>query len=220
MSKPIYIFLDEAGNLDFSNNGTEYFILTSLAIERPFQGYLELVELRYDLIEYGYNIEMFHASEDKQAIRNRVFNVVCDKLDDYRLDSLIVKKRKIDPVLQTIKRFYPEMVGTLLKHVLKEIDLSKYSEVIVITDTIPLKKKRRVIEGETKRLLKQYVPKNKKFRVMHHSSRSNICLQIIDYCCWAIFRKWERDDERSYKLIKKGVANEFEVFRRENRKYY
>ncbi len=220
MSKPIYIFLDEAGNLDFSNNGTEYFILTSLAIERPFQGYKEMVELRYDLLEFGFNIELFHASEDKQAIRDRVFDIICEKQDAYRFDSLIVEKRKTGPALQTIKRFYPEMVGYLLKYILKEIDLTRYSEVIVITDTIPLKKKRRVIEGETKRLLKQYVPKNKKFRVMHHSSRSNICLQIIDYCCWAIFRKWERNDERSYKLIKNGLANEYEIFRRENRKYY
>ncbi|MEX2410812.1 MAG: DUF3800 domain-containing protein [Candidatus Paceibacterota bacterium] len=65
MNKAVYIFLDEAGNLDFSNRGTEYFILSSLVIERPFAGYIEMVDLRYDLVEFGYNIEGFHASHIK-----------------------------------------------------------------------------------------------------------------------------------------------------------
>ena len=32
----LYIFLDEAGNLDFSRNGTRYFVLAGVAKERPF----------------------------------------------------------------------------------------------------------------------------------------------------------------------------------------
>jgi hypothetical protein len=35
----LYIFLDEAGNLDFSPTGTRYFILSSVAKERPFNAY-------------------------------------------------------------------------------------------------------------------------------------------------------------------------------------
>jgi hypothetical protein len=38
MEKFLYIFLDEGGNLDFSSGGTEFFIVTSLAKERPFEG--------------------------------------------------------------------------------------------------------------------------------------------------------------------------------------
>jgi hypothetical protein len=38
----LYIFLDEAGNLDFSPSGTRYFILSSITKERPFNAYREL----------------------------------------------------------------------------------------------------------------------------------------------------------------------------------
>ena len=31
----LYIFLDEAGNLDFSRNGTKYFVLGGITKERP-----------------------------------------------------------------------------------------------------------------------------------------------------------------------------------------
>ena len=32
----LYIFLDEGGNLDFSLNGSKYFSLSCIAMERPF----------------------------------------------------------------------------------------------------------------------------------------------------------------------------------------
>ncbi|MEQ9309514.1 MAG: DUF3800 domain-containing protein [Balneolaceae bacterium] len=220
MSKPLYIFLDEAGNLDFTDKGTEYFILTSLTTFRPFPAYNELVKLRYDLIEYGFNIESFHATEDRQPVRDRVFEVINSKLDEFQIDALIVEKRKTGKALQKDIRFYPEMVGYLLRFVLGKHDLSKYSQVIVVTDTIPLNRKRRAIEGKTKEVLKDCISKGMSFRIMHHNSKSNMCLQIIDYCCWAIFKKWERDDDRSYKLIQEGIKSEFPIFRNGKIKYY
>ena len=36
MNRCAYIFLDEAGNFDFSQNGTRYFVLTSVSTRRPF----------------------------------------------------------------------------------------------------------------------------------------------------------------------------------------
>ncbi|MBI4325920.1 MAG: DUF3800 domain-containing protein [Chloroflexi bacterium] len=38
----LYLFLDEAGNLDFSPSGTRYFMLGSVTKERPFRAYQEL----------------------------------------------------------------------------------------------------------------------------------------------------------------------------------
>jgi len=64
-SRFLYPFLDEGGNLDFSKNGTKYFVLSSLAKERPFYAGKELIELKYDLVELGTNLEYFHAAEDR-----------------------------------------------------------------------------------------------------------------------------------------------------------
>ena len=33
-------------------------------------------------------------------------------------------------------------------------------------------------------------------RVLHHASKSNMDLQIADYCTWAIYRKWNSQDAR------------------------
>ena len=58
----LYIFLDESGNLDFSKNGSRFFLITGVVQERPFEAYKALCDLRYDLIESGDDIQRFHAS--------------------------------------------------------------------------------------------------------------------------------------------------------------
>ena len=75
-NKALYIFLDEGGNLDFSSAGTKYFVLTALSKDRPFEAYKYLNELKYDLVERGVEIEYFHASENKQDVRDSVFAII------------------------------------------------------------------------------------------------------------------------------------------------
>jgi hypothetical protein len=141
----LYVFLDDGGNLDFSPNGTRFFVLSSVAKERPFHAYKELTELKYDLVELGTNIEYFHAAEDNQATRNQVFDIIQRDLTGLRVDSLIVEKRKTEPPLRAEERFYPEMLGNLLSRVVTGQDLAQFAEVIVYTDTIPIQRKRQAV---------------------------------------------------------------------------
>jgi hypothetical protein len=104
---PTYIFLDEAGNLAFSSNGTRFFVLGALMMGRPSRLYADLAHLKYELIEQGINIEHFHAAEDSQFVRDRVFEIIQRNLKDMRFDTLIVEKRKTGPALQHEEKFYP-----------------------------------------------------------------------------------------------------------------
>ena|SRR5215813_14948743 len=70
------VFLDEAGDFNFSKNGTRFFVLGGLVVERPFKAYPHLLELKYSLIERGIDVEYFHAAEDKQSVRNQVFEII------------------------------------------------------------------------------------------------------------------------------------------------
>lgn len=208
----LYIFLDEAGNLDFSRGGTKYFLLGALTKERPFQAYRELTELKYDLVEIGTELEYFHASENAQRVRNRVFEIIRKNLEGTRLDALIIEKGKTVTSLQEEERFYPKMVGSLLHHILQDHDLNHYDEVIVYTDEIPVRKKRDAIEKAVKMTLSEMLPKSAKYRILHHSSKSNMDLQIVDYCTWAIYRKWDRSDARSYEHIRTAICSEIDFF--------
>ena len=133
-----YIFLDESGNFDFSANGTRYFLLTSVNMRRPFGVYAELENYKYDCIESGGDVEHFHCHDDRKAVRNAVFGVIGAHLDELRIDCLVVEKRKTRPPLQEDERLYRWSLGYLLRRVLSYELVSGASDVMVITDTIPV----------------------------------------------------------------------------------
>ncbi|MFC1501764.1 hypothetical protein ACFL58_04895, partial [Elusimicrobiota bacterium] len=58
------------------------------------------------------------------------------------------------------------------------------------------------------------------YLILHHASKSNYDLQIVDYCNWGIFRKYESKDMRSYNIIKEAVKSEFDIFEVGTTKYY
>ena len=216
----LYVFLDEAGNFDFSKTGTPYFLLGCITKERPFAAGHELSELKYDLVEKGIGIEYFHAAEDQQTTRNEVFDIIRKNLAGVCYDSVIVEKKKTGPSLQAPEKFYPKMLGYLLRHVLKQHTLSDFEEVVVFTDRIPVQKKKRAIEKAIKETLAKMLPKSARYRIYHHDSKSNFDPQIADYFNWATYRKWSLGDPRSFNLIQSVVRSEFDIFRTGMTHYY
>lgn len=112
------------------------------------------------------------------------------------------------------------MIGYLIRYVVEPKNLKNYTEVIVITDTIPFSRKREAIEKAVKQTLSRMLPIGTKYRILHHASKSCVGLQVADYCNWAIFRKWERGDLRSHDLIRSGIQSEFDIFKSGKRYYY
>jgi len=220
MPRCLYIHLDEAGNFDFSAKGTRYFMLGSVALERPFGFFAPLAELRLDLLEQGRDVEKFHASDDRQATRNAVFGIIADHLDSLRIDATIVEKRKTGPALQPVEQLYPRMLGYHLRYVLEHIDLDRYTHIVIVTDALPVKRKRVAVAKAVKQTLADMLPTSTPYSVLHHDSSSSMGLQVVDYCTWAIYRKWDRNDERSYRLVAPAIRSEFDIFRSGATYYY
>jgi hypothetical protein len=197
----IYIFLDEGGNLDFSPKGTKYFSLTSVTTCRPFLPHTDLDEYKHDCIEFGLPQSYFHCTEDNQYVRKRVFEIINQHLQEYQIDSLLVEKSKTHPSVREDKRFYPEMMGHLLKYVISYEPCRSASKIIVITDNIPINKKRKAIEKAVKTTLARFLPNGLNYQIQHHDSKSSYGLQIADYCNWAIWKKWNSGEPETRELI-------------------
>lgn len=218
--KRLYIFVDEGGNFDFSSSGTKYFTITCVTTTRPFFWDSSFPTLKYDLIEEDLDLEYFHASEDREMVRDRVFSLIEDYLGSLRIDSVIVEKRKTGPALQPLVKFYPRMLGYLLRYVFQGVNSGKHKGVVVLTDRIPVERKRRAVEKAIKTTLSDILPTTTNYRVFHHESRSCIGLQVADYCNWAIYRKRSKSDFHSYKRIKSAIRSEFDIFRTGQMYYY
>lgn len=96
--KLLYIFIDEAGNFDFTPTGTKYFVLTAVSTMTPLKNRECFLRLRYNLLENGINIEYFHASEEKQDVRNLVFEAI-KEMEDIQIDAVLAQKNKTNPSL-------------------------------------------------------------------------------------------------------------------------
>ena len=208
----LYTFIDEGGDFNFSPTGSKYFTITGVTTSRPFPLEAELAQLRFDLLESGLSLEYFHAAEDRQQTRDRVFELIRRELHRFRVDSVIVEKRKTGPSLREMDQFYPRMLGYLLRYVVNGIDWNRWSELVVITDRIPHNRKRSAIEKAVKTTLTNVLPERVRFRILHHDSKSAYLLQIADYFNWAIFRAWTSGDRRSLDLVRPAIVSQFDIF--------
>lgn len=90
-----YLYIDEAGNLDFGEHGTRFFSLTGVVMRRPFRHLSGLRDARYDALEAGLDVQDFHASEDRQAARDQVLDRLGPYLRYLAVYAIVVDKREL-----------------------------------------------------------------------------------------------------------------------------
>ena len=210
--KRAYIFGDEAGNYDFSGGqgASKYLIIGTNALENPEIGEA-LLRLRRDLAWEGLALETsFHATEDTQAVRNKVFDVIRNA--DFRFDATILDKSKTQVQLQRDwERFYKTAWFLHFKYVCPQV-VSSEDEFILTAAAIGTSRRRKALRLSIEDVVQQVSPSTK-WRVAFWASESDPCLQIADYCVWAIQRKYEHGDDRSYQHIRSKLMSEFEPFK-------
>jgi len=213
-----YLYFDEAGNFDFSPRGTAVFVMTCVVTKRPFTAHSALLEAKYDVLESGVDLEYFHATEDRQVVRNRIFNVVAAPGTQLTAYAVIVRKSRSLPATRAPHLIYQHTFEHLVRRACPE-SVGVGDHVVAITDHIPVQKNRRAFEKALKPYLKRHLPAGTTYDLFHHQSKADFNLQIADYLCWAIYRKWNSGDARSYELVRHLVRAEDDVAAGERRPY-
>ncbi len=207
----LYTFIDESGNLDFSASGTKYFILTGFSTFDPNSLATDFYRLKHDLLSNGHELEYFHATEDRQTVRDEVFEKLSHHTFD--IDAVVIEKAKIYTSLRRLEYFYPKICSILLNYIVQRYLWKGIDEFVIYTAALfSTKGKREALTKGIKKGIVSTAGKGKRHHVLHHSAMSHVCLQAADYCAWAIYRKWESDDYRSYSLIRRWVRSEFVPF--------
>jgi len=233
ISDALYIFVDEAGDMDFSVNGSNHYMFTFLAKRRPFNLHEYISNYRYSLLERNLDplvgkrldIEAFHACEDNRYVKNELFNIIStfDKTS-VKAYSYVLEKSKVDPNKREKKdRFYIDNLSFAIQKFLDELEIDK--NFIIITDKLPVQKNKNKQVGALKKGIKEYLKSKKldnqiRYDIFHHCSASSANLQIVDYICWAIFRKFERNDNLYFDRIKKYLIKIDEMTKGRNKIHY
>ena len=216
----VHLFADEAGNFDFSRKAgaSRFFILTTVAFPSGHDALAtSLRALRFELAWEGTDLRReFHATDDTQAVRDRVFAVL--GAHDFRVDATILEKPKARPAMrESEERFYRTAWAFHLRNVLPEL-LTEEAELHVIAASVGTGGKRR----EFLRGLEQAVQSSTSAtaRVAFWPASTDLCLQAADYCAWAFQRKWEHGDERSHELIRGAIGREIDLFHDGRAEFY
>lgn len=214
-----YLFADEAGCFTFNRkkNVSRYFIVCTVLLD-DLSIAADLVKLRRKLIWEGAPVgDFFHATADKQEVRDQVYRLI--QKHDIKIQATICEKAKAQPSITKSKsRFYKYPWFYTFKHGISD-HLSKDDEFLITAASIGTKKERETFCGELNDVMSQTIRSNK-WAVDFRPSQCDPCLQLADYCAWAIQRKWERNDTRSYDMIKSMITRERDLWGHGSKFYY
>jgi hypothetical protein len=229
----LYIFIDESGNFDFSTTGTHYFVLTAVTTLKPFANRNSLREYRYEQLQQGFDQELFHATEDAQVVRDKVYDLIENNFTDITVDSIVAEKCKAHPSLYTVTKvdnkrqmkqeilpdeFYRLNCQTLLRYITNRYQRKQLGGIVIVLASIFTNQRSKIILKTLKSYLKQFcsVP----FQIYFHQSQSDINSQIADYCGWAVYVQYERGESRPLTKISDKLKSKFEIFQRGTTKWY
>jgi len=214
-----HIFADEAGCFTFNRgqNVSRYFILCTISMRDCAVGD-NMVRLRRQLARDGLSVgDQFHATEDRQIVRDRVYQEICKH--EFTIQATIMEKSKSRPHIRESKpTFYKYGWYYHFKHGIAR-SLPPTVDLLVTAAAIGSRKERTSFLASVNDVIGQLMPRGT-WQTDFCSSAVDPCVQVADYCAWAIQRKYERGDERSYDLIKDKITYEFDLWSRGDTHYY
>ena len=153
--------------------------------------------------------EYFHASEDSQPVRDRVFELIGKQ--SFTIQATIMEKSKALPKIRSSSDvFYKYGWFYHFSYGLKSF-IESTTELHITAASVGTKKTQISFTDGVNDVVRQTI-KRRQWATAFWPCGTDPCLQIADYCTWAIQRKWERQDTRSYDLIKNRIVYEYDLW--------
>lgn len=213
---PLFAFFDESGTYQYTRQHANYLIYVAVITATPTLFCQEFSALKYELHAQGKCLERFHACEDEQVVRNKVYEIL-QSSTNYAIHSIIVRKNRVNPILHKYG-VYSIAYRTLLRYLAGSRQIDR---ICIVVDTVPDRSQQVTLKATLRNRAEEALnPSGIPFTIDHHSSASHVLLQVADYSAWAIYRKWQNGDRRAYDCIAGRIRNEFDLFEQGNTDYY
>ncbi len=192
MGKPVFVFIDESGNFDFTNRGTRHFVVSAHATRTPIKCGAGLRALTYEFLSRGLIDEVpFHATSNTVGTRNRFIGQLCATEHSCQVISLVVDKWRLEPDLCTPPALLAHL-GARLVEELEQTFTFRDEVVVLLFDTALTAKRSAAVLRQLKGKLKS---RTRTFRVLFRPVKHDVNGQIADHYAWATFRASESQDE-------------------------
>jgi len=209
-----YLFLDESGDLGFNftkKKTSKFFVVTCLFTEnkRPFEKIIKKThsELRK---KYKRMSGILHCVKEKPITRQRLFKRLMER--ECFIMTIYLNKKKVYTKLQNEKSILYNYVTNILLDRIYSRKLIKTGEKIYLIAS-RRETNKFLNENFTNYLNQQVENRHRaKIKILIKSPYEEKALQTVDFVSWAIFRKYEYQDESYYNLIKGKIIEENALF--------
>jgi hypothetical protein len=208
----MHIFLDESGDLGFSQKSSNWFLFTLLVVENPRKIEKVIKKVRKTLNKkYKKNFSELHAYHCDDVVRTRVLKYLSE-LDDIYVVTTILNKKRVYVDLQNQKNpLYNFTANIVLDRLINKNIIKDGDNISLVVDKKDTKKnlKENFISYITKAMKER---RNGNFEMTLSASYNEKGLQAVDFISWAIFRKYEKGDFEFYEIIKDKIIDERLLF--------
>lgn len=206
-----YIFLDESGDLGFSERSSRWFVLTIIFTNNHRKVEKCVKKVHRGLKKKHKKIKELHAYHADNITRKRVLRYLSE-VEDLKVLSIILNKKKVYTDLRSQKIYlYNYTANILLDRMYNKKILNDGETVYIYID-----------QRETNKFLKKnfedYLKNNlvekanNNFDILIRPSHTEKCLQAVDFISWTLFRKYEQGDYEYYEIIKDKIIEENLLF--------
>jgi hypothetical protein len=216
MPRPIYVFIDESGNLDFSGRGTDHFVLSAFVTRDPISCGRALQELTYEFLGRGLEDQLpFHAVNNSVGTRGRVLDALCGADHHCHVHSIIADKHRAHPSKHAPEVFYALIGKAMASYLLRALPIG-YEPVVLMFDSALTGK----LKGAFLKVIKpQLNHLGRPYRIAFRPVQHDVNGQIADYYAWATFRALEIGDRTWFDRLP-GRHDEFDIFARGHTRYW
>jgi hypothetical protein len=206
-----YIFLDESGDLGFSERSSKWFLFTLVVIDDPRKLEKIIKKVRKSLKKkYKRIFSELHAYHCDDIIRTRVLRALSGI--DISVVTTVLNKEKVYVDLQNQKNYlYNFTANIILDRLINTKIIDGNTQISLVVDKKDTKKNLRenFISYITEAMKER---RSGGFEMSLSTSHDEKGLQAVDFISWAIFRKYERGDFKFYEIIKDKIIDERLLF--------
>mgnify|MGYP001566084778 CR=1 FL=1 len=210
-----YIFLDESGDLGFdsSKNNSKYFVITALFIsdKKPLERLVKKIHsgLRKKIKAIGGGV--LHSVKEKPVTRKRLLI----KLMNLSLNimTIYIDKSRVYTDLENEKHIlYNYITNILVDRIFSKKLVDKNKNIILVASK---RETNKFLNLNFEDYIRSVIKNNHKLDidVQIKTPSEEKSLQAVDFISWSIFRKYESSDLEYYKIIKKLIVEENELYK-------
>lgn len=203
-----YVFLDESGDLGFSKKSSKWFLFTVALTSNPRLLEKAVRKVWKPLKKKHKKLGELHASHQEEITRKRMLKILSE-IEDLKVFSVVLNKEKVYVDLQNQKHYlYNSTANVLLGMLHDNKEILKDDEPLHIY--IDRKDTKKTVRENFIELLTESmkIKRTAQFSIVLDSSHDNKSLQAVDFISWAIYQKYEKGDEKYYKIIKDKIVGE------------